>query len=230
MKSISQYIILTFVLAGMAACGGDKNPPPKPPAAATLIFPADNTECHEGTILSAIESSVTLMWNASQNTDSYTLNLTNLNTGATQTFNTGNTQREVILLRGVPYAWSVISRADGVSQTAQSPVWQFYNAGIAVENYAPFPAGLDSPKMGTAVDAVAGEVTLVWTGEDVDDDITGYDLYFGTDNPPAALAGTPSATSLSVPVASGEIYYWRVVSRDAEGNTSNSGVFEFRVN
>ena len=233
MKNLRKYTILSFVLLLIAACGGDGggDPPPElPPSATSLIFPGDNTECNEGTVLSDIESRVTFMWNASENTDSYTLNLRNLNTGLTQTFNTGNMQLDVILLRGIPYAWSVTSRADGVSQVAQSSEWRFYNAGLAVENYAPFPAGLNSPGMGTAVDAVSGEVNLAWAGEDIDGDITDYDIYFGTDNPPATLAENTSNTSLDVAVISGDVYYWIVISRDSAGNTSTSEVFEFRVN
>ena len=34
---------------------------------------------------------------------------------------------------------------------------------------------------------------------------------------------------IPVGVESGNVYYWRVVTTDLEGNTSISGVFDFRV-
>ena len=230
MKNIIKITIFSGIFLWIAACGGGKDNPPVPPSPASLVFPEDNTECNEGIIVSDMESRVTFMWNTSKNTDSYTLSVRNLNTATTQTFNTGDTQFEVTLLRGIPYAWSVISRADGVSQTAQSPEWKFYNAGLAVENYAPFPAGLDSPQMGAAVDAVAGEVMLAWEGSDIDGDIVDYEVYFGTDNPPTTMVSGTTSMSLNVAVTPGGIYYWRVVTRDSEGNTSTSDIFQFRVN
>lgn len=233
MKTIRKYIIFSFVVLLTAACGGGggDNPPPQlPPSAATLVFPGDNTECNEGTVLSDTQSTVTFQWNASDNTDTYTLHIRNLITSQTQTVNTGSIQSDVTILRGTPYEWWVVSSNNGTSQTAQSTAWRFYNAGLAVENYAPFPAEAVSPKTGTAVNAVAGEVTLIWTGEDIDGDIADYDIYFGMDNPPATLAGNTANTAMNVAGTSGTIYYWIVVTRDAEGNTSTSEIFEFRVN
>jgi hypothetical protein len=229
MKRIKlSFLVLLFM--GALACGGGNDSPPPPPSAATLIFPEDNTECNEGVVVSPTQSSVTFMWNAAENADSYTLSVRNLDTGSSQTFNTNNTQQEVTLLRGVPYAWRVISKANGVSQTAESAEWRFYNAGAAVQNYAPFPAAVVSPAMGVAVNAVGGMVTLSWTASDVDGDITGYEVYAGTVNPPVALAGNSTAATLNVAVTSGTVYYWQVVTNDAEGNSSFSDVFEFRVN
>lgn len=229
MKRIHLFFLLPLLM-GALACGGGNDSPPKPPGAANLLFPEDNTECNEGAILSASESTVTFMWEASQNTSAYTVNVRNLLTGVTQSFNTNATQLGITLLRGTPYAWSVISKGSGVSQTAESDEWKFYNAGVAVENYAPFPAALVSPQMGVAVNAVGGTVALSWTASDVDGDITGYDVYAGTVNPPVALAGSPVAASWNLPVTSGLVYYWRVVTKDSEGNTAQSEVFQFRVN
>ncbi|MEM9686305.1 MAG: hypothetical protein AAF934_05215 [Bacteroidota bacterium] len=233
MKTLSTYSIVSFVLLFIVACGGDgggNNTPPLPPSAAGLVFPADNTECNEGTVISDTQSTVTFMWNTSENTDRYTLNIRNLNTGQLQALNISTgTQLEVTILRGEPYEWWVVSANDETPETTQSEVWRFYNAGLAVENYAPFPAEVNSPPMGTAVDAVSGEVTLTWAGGDIDDDIADYDIYFGTATPPVILAGSTSDTSFNVAVTPGEIYYWTVTTRDNQGNTSASEVFEFRV-
>lgn len=230
---MKKFTRVLLVLLGMTACGGSDDggvPPQQPPSAATLLFPADNTECNEGVVLSDTQSTVTFEWNASANTDSYQLHIRNLNTSQVQTLNTNTTQLNVTLLRGTPYAWWVVS-ANTTTQTAQSGEWKFYNAGLATEHYAPFPAEVLNPKTGTAVDAAGGEVSLLWEGEDVDGDLTEYDVYFDTVNPPVVMreAGLP-APSLNVTVVPAGIYYWRVISRDAQGNTSASEVFEFRVN
>jgi hypothetical protein len=75
------------------------------------------------------------------------------------------------------------------------------------------------------------EITLRWSGADIDNDLAGYDIYLDTTNPPAALVASPSVSlsSIKVVVERNTVYYWKVVSRDREGNTSDSGVYSFRV-
>ena len=72
-------------------------------------------------------------------------------------------------------------------------------------------------------------VTLQWNGSDVDDDIIGYDVHFGSAIEPPVYASDISVNQLSVSVMSGTIYYWNVVTKDAAGNTSESGVYQFLV-
>ncbi len=75
------------------------------------------------------------------------------------------------------------------------------------------------------------EVTLSWSGLDLDNDIEGFDIYFDTVNPPLAVAANlgGNASAQTVGVMADTVYYWKVVTRDAEGNTADSGVFDFRV-
>ncbi|WP_340201511.1 hypothetical protein [Ascidiimonas sp. W6] len=229
-------LLYTTILAiAITSCGGggddvQEKPEVTPPSAATLIFPEDNTECNEGTVISDTQSTVTFRWNASDNTDSYTVNVKNLNTNSTTSQNASTNQLDITILRGVPYSWSVVSRANGASQTATSQTWKFYNAGLPVESYIPFPAEAISPTTGADVDASSGAVTLEWEGEDIDDDIQNYDVFFGVDNPPATKVNTVTASSISVDITAGNVYYWSIVTRDQEGNTSNSEVFQFRAN
>ena len=83
------YVKLMLIGMFLISCGGggsgssDNGPDPVPvpaPLAATLIFPDNNTECNEGEVVNDTQSRVTFQWNASQNTDSYEVNLKNLNT------------------------------------------------------------------------------------------------------------------------------------------------------
>ncbi|NAS31349.1 hypothetical protein GTQ40_10230 [Flavobacteriaceae bacterium R38] len=220
------------------ACSGggsdDGAPPPTnvdSPTASTLIFPENNTECNEGVILSDTESAVVFRWNASDNTDSYQVSLRDLNSGNTRTLSSITNELEITILRGNPYAWSVTSRSNVSTQTAQSEEWKFYNAGIPVENFAPFPADLIHPEMGSSIDLPSGnQITLDWDGNDIDDDIQSYEILFGTENPPTDVEGTASDSDLTVNISSGEVYYWRVITIDSQGNSSTSEVFQFRVN
>lgn len=235
MKSTRSKIVALFlVLALTASCGGsggDTDPEPIPvpaPSAATLVFPANNSECNEGEILSDTQSRVLFQWSASQNTDSYQVNLINLNTNSTSLANSSTNEVEITLLRGVPYEWFVVSRANGTNETATSAVWRFYNAGAGITNYAPFPAEAVNPGRGATISATTA-VTLEWTGNDVDNDIDSYNLYFGTADPPALLETGITATSFEVSVASGQTYYWQVETVDAAGNQTLSELFNFRV-
>lgn len=229
-------IILFSIL--LYSCGGGDNGPSDPepmpdpvavPSSATLVFPDNNTECNEGTVISETQSNVTFEWNASQNTDSYEVNLKNLDTGISARINSNTNSAAITLVRGTPYEWFVVSKANGTNQTASSSTWKFYNQGPGIENYAPFPAEAVSPARGSSV-AASGTLDLEWSASDVDDDIADFDIYFGTDPLPATLIATTAETSQEATIASGEVYFWRVISRDSQGNTSQSEIFEFRVN
>jgi len=80
MKKQLLYITLTSLF--FTACSGGEpgeTPTPQPqvkiPTAASLVSPANNTECNQGNIISADLSSVLFQWNPSENTNTYTLKL-----------------------------------------------------------------------------------------------------------------------------------------------------------
>jgi hypothetical protein len=232
MKYLFYMVSLLLVLS---ACSSHKSDSPAPqggePAAALLTFPAQNSICVSGSAMSATQSSILFQWNKSDNTDSYELNIKNLLSGATQTQTTAGAQATVTLLRNTPYSWWVISKSAKTSQTAVSDTWKFYNAGDGVTSYAPFPADQLLPGMGDYVDATAGMITLTWTGSDPDNDIIGYDVYFGTSTTPALYKQGITATSFAnVPVTTGKQYYWKVVAHDSQGNASESDIIKFNVN
>ncbi len=234
MKGINYLFAASSILL-MKSCGGSDdgnggpNPEPIPnPSAATLIFPDNNAECNEGSILSDTESEVTFRWNASQNTDSYTVNLRNLDTDGTQQLNANTNELAIRLNRGTPYSWSVTSRANGTDETAESSTWRFYNAGLGIENYSPFPADNPSPKSGASIDS--GTINLSWEGSDLDGDIASYEVLLDTANPPIASEGSTTENLLQVELATSGVYYWRVITIDETNNSSRSEIFQFRVN
>ena len=64
------------------------------------------------------------------------------------------------------------------------------------------------------------------------DDITSFEVYFGEENPPTVLLQTTDQSTMEVnaTVTSGTTYFWRVNTTDSSGNTSDSGIYDFKVN
>ncbi|GAA4955635.1 hypothetical protein GCM10023314_31730 [Algibacter agarivorans] len=190
-----------------------------------LFFPQENMLCNEGTNLTPYESTVFFEWQANKS-GNYKIVIENLSTGAIIERETTEDIIPIVIQRATAYSWYVQTKSGG--KTEQSATWQFYNAGPGVQSYAPFPAVINAPNMAQSITATTA-VTLQWTGNDVDDDIAGYDVYFGTNSTPSLFAGDISATESNVPVTSGTIYYWKIITKDSLGNASDSGIFQFRV-
>ncbi len=219
-------VVLVFMVFG---CKKDK--PPLLPAKAILVFPLKDEACNTGVSISATESAVTLRWNAAANTDSYELNIKNLESGVKTLHQTTQTQLELPLLKNAPYSWYIVSKSSKVPDIAESAVWKFYNSGPGVTTYAPFPAEIIAPAYGQNIAAVAGKITLSWKGSDVDGDLDRYDIYLGTSGTPTLLQKGVTATTLSdIAVASNTTYYWKIITIDKKGFTSDSGVYQFKVN
>ncbi|WP_298792086.1 hypothetical protein [uncultured Allomuricauda sp.] len=226
MKRIFQSLGLLIVLW---SCGSDD--PPPAPGGTNLVFPDQNSECTTGISVNETLSQVTFQWQTSSNTDSYTLSVVNLETNIPQTISTAATSASLSIVKGAPYSWSVTSLSTRSDQVATSETWLFYNAGSQT-TYAPFPAQLIGPVSGSTVQRnIDNEVTLVWQGADVENDISGFEVFFATTNPPTTSLGTTASNTmeLNVSVESGTIYYWKVITTDAEGNNSDSGIFEFKT-
>ncbi len=217
-------VAATAVSCGDSDSGGNGG---GAPAASILIAPINNAECNTGTPVSSAQTSVTFEWNPAQNADGYFLYVKNLLTGSTAQYNAGEALTyNVTLLRATPYSWYVSSRREGQSSVS-SQTWKFYNAGDAITNYAPFPAELVAPAMSSIV--TGSSVTLQWTASDVENDIVDYKVYFGTTANPTALLATVTQTQTNAAVSAGNNYYWKVVTTDAQGNSSTSQTFQFKV-
>ncbi|MDR6966859.1 hypothetical protein J2X31_000859 [Flavobacterium arsenatis] len=198
------------------------------PNKAVLLFPLNNSECTTGSEVSTTQSSVTFEWNAAQNATLYYVYVKNLNTQTQLQFNAeSNTSMEINLLKGTPFSWYVVAKAAN-GTLAESEKWKFYNAGDAVENYIPFPVDLVAPIMSSSVQGPA--VDLEWSGNDIDNDIVNYKVYFGTNPNPTTLIGTVTEERLNqVNTTSNTNYYWKVVTTDEAGNYSTSTIFQFKT-
>lgn len=234
MKNLHIPIVSFIGLFLVFGCSGSDNPSPNPnpavdpPEAAVLVFPNQNSECNEGTNFTDSESDVTFNWSDAANATNYELFLKNLNTQTTTSYNSTASEITITILRGNPYSWYIVSKNTG-TQTKQSTTWKFYNAGKTITSYAPFPAELVSPNMGTSFSNSTTNVDLKWNGADVDNDITNYEIIFGTVNPPVTSQGVITSTNMNVSVNSGNTYYWRVITSDNQGNNSESEIFQFKV-
>ena len=228
-------VTLFFVACSSSSSGGDDDTPPTPPmvaspSSAILIFPEDDTECNTGEIINDSQSNVTFEWNASENTDSYVVNLTNLNTNSTTQVSVTTNEATISIERGVPYEWMVTSRASGTTESANSLAWRFYNEGPGVENYAPFPAEAISPSRGANFPSSQTSITLEWDTSDVDNDIAEFEVILDTNIDPTNSLGTTTDKILTdISVVSNTTYYWKVITKDDNENTSISEIFQFKI-
>ncbi len=226
-----KILALIFLNCFFISCGGGNDTPPPAPEAATLSSPSNNEACTTGTVLSATDSKISFTWVAGANADSYQLIVTNLLTQVQQSQASTTTSAELTLKRNTPYSWYVTSKSSKNPSTANSSTWKFYNAGLASSSYPPYPAEIVSPTLGQLVTPTAGKISLQWRGSDADNDILNYDVYLGTTTTPVLIKSQHSTTTLAdVGVNSNSTYYWKVITRDAKGNTSDSGLFEFKTN
>ena len=202
------------------------------PGKSSLSAPENNEVCYEGEEVDDSNSEVTFSWDASSDTDSYDLVITNQETSQSQTESgITSTSKAVTLATDVSYSWKIVSKANDTSDTTDSDTWQFYLAGDGQENYAPFPATILSPNSGAAVDANNGSITLSWEGNDPDegDNLT-YTIYFDqVDGLQDPIEEDSSETELEVSVESGTTYYWRVKTSDGK-SSSFTLVYSFIVN
>jgi len=225
MKALSYLIFGVLLLSMGFSCGEDSDPIIITPGKASLSFPENNKDCNEGSIVSDTESEVTFRWTASANADSYTLQITNMDSGSKQSINSNSTEVKATILRATPFSWIVMAKNNSSSVTTQSDTWAFYNAGPPEENHVPYPATVISPALGSEVNE--GTVSLEWSGSDLDNDIASYEVYMDQVSPPATMVGTSSTNKLDVSISKDIQYFWQVISIDAIGNKSTSEVFNF---
>ena len=232
-QQLALTVVMSIVILSCSkepSGGGTTPPTPTPtieaPGKATLSTPENNKACEE--LNSA--GQVSFSWNASTETDSYDLKITNLNNQ--QQINQNNittNSKAVTLTKGIPYSWNITSKNKG-TKTTTSDTWQFYLAGDGEVNFAPFPALPISPAPGSQVTPTDGAITLAWSGSDADGDALSYTIEMDTTD---GLQGTIVAentteTQATVNVETNTIYYWRIITSDGV-NSSTSIVYSFRV-
>ena len=231
------FVLILVSCGGSDEGGGDGGvdpPPPQPPGSVTLTAPSNGKVCETGTSTSTTKSNVDFSWEASSNTSTYDLQITNLNTSsAINKTGLTSTNTTVELDKGQPFIWKVISKNTSTTQTGTSSSWKFYLAGPGITNYAPFPADLKTPASGSTVSRSSdGKVTFTWEGSDPDQgDELKYTLYVDKTN--VNMSTSSDLTNLTAKTAdvsldAETLYYWRVKTSDGT-NSSFSMVYSFRT-
>ena len=236
MKVYLLYFITLIYIVGLMGCSKDSSEPEViilEPGRVELSFPANDEACLETTSVNTTQASVEFRWNEAVNIERYELVVTNLLTNQEQTFNAQETRITVTLLKAEPYNWKIRGIGMAGSTPTESDIWQFYLAGDANINYAPFPPELVRPITGSTIMPSGGVIEIQWNCSDVDNDLDRYEVYVDTLDA-TTLVNTVEAvntsTALELQVENGTVYYWKVIAIDENGNTTNSGVYSFRTN
>jgi hypothetical protein len=220
-----------FILL-LSSCA--KDPIPVEPGVATLLSPANDETCLDGTSLNDTQSNVDFSWSTATDAVSYEVVVTNLLTQSSQTFTAVSNQTTLALTKAEPYSWRVRSIGEEGSTPSESEQWKFYLAGDAVVNYAPFPSELISPRSGANITPnINNLITLSWNASDVDGDLAQFEVYLDQTDASTRIETIDyqaQEISLAVEVEKGVTYYWKIIAIDANGNQSNSGVYSFRTN
>ena len=229
-------IVLLFgsLILLLNSCTPEEPVVPINPSAPTLISPANDETCLDGTSINDSQSNVDFRWSSAANALSYELVVTNLLTQSSQTYPATSNQTTVALTKAEPYNWSVKSIGEVGSIPSQSTQWKFYLAGDAVVNFAPFPSELISPQSGANVTPdINNLIKLQWNASDVDDDLAQFEVYLDKNDATTiikTIAYQTEEESIEIDVENGATYYWKIIAIDTNQNQSSSGVYTFRTN
>jgi len=229
-------IVLLFgsLILLVNSCTTEEPVVPINPSAPTLISPANDETCLDGTSINDSQSNVDFRWSSAANALSYELVVTNLLTQSSQTYPATSNQTTVALTKAEPYNWSVKSIGEVGSVPSQSTQWKFYLAGDAVVNFAPFPSELISPQSGANVTPdINNLIKLQWNASDVDGDLAQFEVYLDKNDATTlikTIAYQTEEESIEIDVENGTTYYWKIIAIDNNQNQSSSGVYAFRTN
>lgn len=221
-------IFLSFILViGIYSCGVDSEVLEYQKSTIKLLYPEDNSEVTYGTILTDSTNTLVFKWEFLDNTENHLffIELINLDNDIIEIYESNSNEASIPLQRNHNYSWQV---TDSIHNS--SLVWTFRNIGPWDTSVAPLPATAISPVSGASISQTSTAVNLIWESEDGDDDIIGYDLYFGETEEPALLVSDITTSRYNdIPVEAGKTYYWKIVTKDSVGNESTSEVFNFSV-
>lgn len=220
--------IAFFLLSVFFSCGPDPIPVPEP---SLLLAPSNLNTCNSATRINDLERQVRFQWTATLNTESYNLVVQNTLTGEQQTITTSLLTESIVLNSGTPYQWYVISKSSLTLAEGKSSIWHFYLEGNPQESHFPFPAILLVPSDELIVSLNASNAfTFEWEGNDLDNDIQGYDFYLGTSssslNKEREAITSQQVTLVLIP---NTIYFWQIISKDLQGNQSTSEIYQFQT-
>jgi hypothetical protein len=223
----NKFIFLIITIA-VWSCKKHQTVTPAPGTAAYLK-PTPNAPCIPSGFVNDSTGNVDFQWKQASNTWQYIITITNLLTRKAIADTTANLYLTLPLRLATPYSWSITSLQAATGAKTTSATWKFYVAGSGRTTYAPYPAAIVSPAFG--VEVPAGSVNLTWTGSDMQAEKLTYSVYLDTITSPALLkAGIADMFLNNVSILAGKTYYWRVITLDESGNSSDSGLYQFSSN
>src|SRR5262249_41299579 len=126
------------------------------------------------------------------------------------------------LLDFATYYWRIVVH-DSSGREATSSIWTFTTR----QDLAPVVTNI-SPQNGAL--AITVTPTLSCNAVDPENEHITYDVYFGDNaDPPAVATNTTVATYAPATLPFFTTYYWRVVAHDSHGNTGNGPLWWFRT-
>jgi hypothetical protein len=198
------------------------------PEAVLLIAPENNDNCNTAVVVSDQQSQVNFVWQKAAHTDEYELVVRDILTNFDQKKRSIRLFSSIVLDRGKQYSWWINSKSEQTENITQSKVWTFYLEGLPISSHFPFPAKLLSPENNAQISLENGTFTLRWEAVDLDNDIKSYDVYLGVDPDDLNMAAVDlTTTSFSVNLTPDRYYYWKVTTKDLQGNISHSTVGVF---
>jgi len=233
MKTNHTFYAKTFIVSLMVlVVGCSKDNPPPDPGIPSLILPLNDEACLDGQSVNDTQSTVSFSWTSATDALSYQVKVTNLATNSEEMYSSTTNNLDITLAKEEPYKWQVIAEGEEGTTPGESETWKFYLAGNPQINYAPFPAELITPRSGATITPSGGQITASWNCSDVDGDLTSYQVYLDTTDGSTLVQEVnhqSSTTEVQLDVAANQVYYWKVVAIDANGNKSSSGVYTFRT-
>lgn len=122
------------------------------------------------------------------------------------------------------YYWQVLAK-DNNGDSTFSDIWSF-TTETNLSNNPPATPSNPSPEDGAI--EVPVNTTLSWECSDPDGDPITYDIYFGTNPNPQLKEANYSSNSYNTGTLNENTsYYWRIVAKDNNGNTTNGVVWNF---
>jgi endonuclease/exonuclease/phosphatase family metal-dependent hydrolase len=178
-------------------------PPPSPPGAASNPLPSNGA--------SGVATSATLNWSASAGATSYNVAFGTSNPPTSAPIGqTGTSYQPQALAAATTYFWRV--DAVGCGGVTEGIVWSFTTATTPPP--PPPPGAVSNPIPANAATGVATSATLGWTAGS---GATGYDVNFGTNNPPPNVSLNQPATGYAPgALADATTYYWQVNARNGD--------------
>jgi hypothetical protein len=126
------------------------------------------------------------------------------------------------LTYGTTYFWKIVSW-DNHGASTTGPLWNFKTNSL--------PNTPSNPNPPNDATGVSVNTVVTWIGGDPDPgDTVLYDVYFGTINPPPKIISNQTETTYNPGTLNyGTTYYWKIITWDNHGATTDGPVWKFKT-